>query len=67
MMPGKTADAPIEIFSTCPPSSGVPREAYLQHVIDVARWSEAAGCRGILVYSDNSLVDAWLVRNRRKG
>jgi len=28
-------------------------------VIDVARWSEDAGCRGILVYSDNGLLDPW--------
>jgi alkanesulfonate monooxygenase len=55
------ADAPIELFSTCPASSGVRQEAYLQNVIDVARWSEEWGCRGILVYSDNSLVDPWLL------
>lgn len=51
----------IKIFSTSPQSSAVPREAYLQNVIDVARWSEDAGCEGILVYTDNSLVDPWLV------
>ncbi|MDN5852086.1 MAG: LLM class flavin-dependent oxidoreductase [Actinomycetia bacterium] len=28
---------------------------------DVARWSERAGCQGILVYTDNGLVDPWLV------
>jgi alkanesulfonate monooxygenase len=27
----------------------------------VARWSEDAGCEGILVYTDNSIVDPWLV------
>jgi alkanesulfonate monooxygenase len=27
----------------------------------VAQWSEAAGCKGILVYTDNSAVDPWLV------
>jgi alkanesulfonate monooxygenase len=27
----------------------------------VARWSEQYGCVGILVYTDNSLVDPWLV------
>src|SRR2546430_4749483 len=26
-----------------------------------SRWSEDAGCRGILVYTDNRLVDPWLV------
>jgi alkanesulfonate monooxygenase len=30
-------------------------------VIDVARWSEEHGHKGILVYTDNSLVDPWLV------
>ncbi len=27
----------------------------------MARWSESAGCAGILVYTDNRLVDPWLV------
>jgi alkanesulfonate monooxygenase len=52
---------PIELFSTCPASSGVSQASYLQNVVDVARWSEEWGCRGILVYTDNSLVDPWLV------
>src|SRR3989449_8143727 len=51
----------IELFSTCPSSNAVAPDIYLKRVRDVARWSEAAGCRGILVYSDNSLVDPWLV------
>jgi len=54
-------DASINVFSTCPPSSGVPREEYLERVSEIARWSEDAGCKGILVYSDNSLLDPWLV------
>ena len=54
-------DASIEVFSTCPPSSAVPPHQYLERVAEVARWSEDAGCKGILVYSDNSLVDPWLV------
>ena len=52
---------PLEVFATSPQSSQVPRDEYLKNVIDVARWSEAAGCRGTLVYTDNSLVDPWLV------
>ena len=51
----------IEVFSTSPQSIQVSREAYQQNVIDVARWSEEAGCTGILVYTDNGLVDPWLV------
>jgi alkanesulfonate monooxygenase len=52
---------PVEVFSTCPNSSGAASENYLEKVADVARWSEQHGCRGILVYTDNSLVDPWLV------
>ncbi len=51
----------IKVFSTSPQSSAVPRSDYIQRVIDVARWSEQYGCEGILVYTDNSLVDPWLV------
>lgn len=51
----------IEVFSTCPPSSGISREEYLDRVTQVAKWSDEAGCKGILVYSDNSLLDAWLL------
>jgi alkanesulfonate monooxygenase len=51
----------IEIFATCPQSKDVAARDYLDAVIDVARWSERAGCRGILVYTDNGIVDPWLV------
>jgi alkanesulfonate monooxygenase len=49
------------LFSTCPQSSGGDARSYARQVRDVARWSELAGCTGILVYTDNSLVDPWLV------
>ena len=52
---------PVELFSTCPASNTGAPEAYFQKVVEVARWSEEAGCRGILVYTDNSLLDPWLV------
>jgi len=29
-------------------------------VAEVARWSEEAGCHGILVYTDNRIVDPYL-------
>ena len=50
----------IEIFSTCPQSSAVPAESYVQNIAEVARWSEEFGCKGILIYTDNSIVDPWL-------
>src|SRR2546428_12689518 len=59
-MPNTMLDA-IEVFSTCPPSSGAAGGTYLHHVAEVARWSDRVGCRGILGYSDNSPVDPWLV------
>lgn len=49
------------VFSTCPQSKEGLGPSYAQRVVDVARWSEAAGCTGILIYTDNGLVDPWLV------
>ena len=51
----------LKVFATCPPSYTATRESCLRDVIEVARWSEAAGCEGILVYTDNGIVDPWLV------
>ncbi|MGH3570035.1 MAG: LLM class flavin-dependent oxidoreductase [Pseudonocardia sp.] len=50
-----------KIYATCPQSKDVDRSRYLAGVADVARWSERAGCTGILVYTDNGIVDPWLV------
>ena len=55
------ADTTIEIFSTCPQSKDVPQADYLRQVQEISRWSEEAGYRGMLVYTDNGLVDPWLV------
>jgi alkanesulfonate monooxygenase len=50
----------LQVFSTCPQSrNGEP--GYLRRAVETARWSETAGCDGILVYADNGLVDPWLV------
>jgi alkanesulfonate monooxygenase len=51
----------VEVFSTCPQSKDVERAAYLERVAEVARWSDEAGYRGILVYTDNGIADPWLV------
>lgn len=51
----------VRIYSTCPQSKDVPRDVYLRRVADVSRWSEDAGCAGMLVYTDNGIVDPWLV------
>ncbi len=52
---------PIRIYSTCPQSKDIQASRYLQAVADVSRWSEAAGCEGMLVYTDNGIIDPWLV------
>jgi len=51
----------IRVFSTCPQSKDFVPTTYRQAVSDVAQWSEQAGCTGMLVYTDNSIVDPWLV------
>lgn len=61
LMTNNGSSKPLKLFSTCPQSSAVQADSYVRRVADVARWSEQCGCKGILVYADNSLVDAWLV------
>jgi alkanesulfonate monooxygenase len=51
----------ITLFSTCPQSKEFASADYLPQVRRVARWSEAAGCTGMLIYTDNSIVDPWLL------
>ncbi len=54
-------ELPVKIFSTAPQSVDGPQDTYLERVVEAAKWSEAAGCTGMLVYTDNGIVDAWLV------
>lgn len=51
----------LDVFATTPPSKGADPATYIPRVTEIARWSEAAGCEGTLVYTDNRLVDPWLV------
>ena len=51
----------LELFATCPQSKDFEKEVYPSRVAEVARWSERYGYKGILVYTDNSIVDPWLV------
>jgi alkanesulfonate monooxygenase len=52
----------LRVYSTCPQSKDYPDGTrYLRAVRNVARWSESAGCAGILVYTDNGICDPWLV------
>jgi alkanesulfonate monooxygenase len=52
----------IRLFSTCPPSVQYQYGGdYMRKVKEVAKWCDDAGIEGILVYTDNSLVDPWQV------
>jgi alkanesulfonate monooxygenase len=51
----------LTVYSTCPQSKDVPASEYLDAVRATARWSEEAGCAGMLVYTDNGIADPWLV------
>lgn len=51
----------VGIYSTCPESRTTSRAEYPSLIKDAARWSEAVGCEGMLVYSENGLVDPWLL------
>jgi alkanesulfonate monooxygenase len=49
------------LYATIPHYDGGEPAEYLRRVARAARWSEAAGCEGALVYTDNGLLDPWLV------
>jgi len=51
----------IEVFTTCPQSRSTAPADYLRVVRNVAAWSDEAGCTGMLIYTDNGIVDPWLV------
>jgi len=51
----------LKIFTTCPPSALTRPQTCLAQLKDIARWSEDAGCEGILVFTDNGQLDPWLV------
>lgn len=56
--------AGARVFSTCPSSSGQSDYyGYKKSVVRAAQWSEDSGCDGMLIYTDNSMLDPWLVAN----
>jgi alkanesulfonate monooxygenase len=58
----KVQSQSIRLFSTCPASAQYPCGGdYIRKVKEVAEWCDDAGIEGILVYTDNSLVDPWQV------
>src|SRR5437667_8162940 len=55
------SDHGLKIFSSCPVSARVQPKTCIRQLEEIARWSEDAGCEGMLVFTDNSQLDPWLV------
>lgn len=51
----------LVLYSTCPGDTRQVDNSYPDLVRQVARWSEAAGCEGILIYSGNTSLDPFAV------
>src|ERR1051325_242150 len=60
-MTTRLIESGLKVFATCPPSYTASPLVYRREGLDIARWSDAPGCEGILVYTDNGLVDPWLI------
>jgi alkanesulfonate monooxygenase len=57
----QTFGSTIQVFSTCPQSKDFSTAEYPRQVARVSCWSDAVGCTGMLIYTDNGIVDPWLV------
>src|SRR5258706_5013700 len=51
----------LRLSSTCPPTALADPQTALRELESIARWSEDAGCEGMLVFTDNAQLDPWLV------
>jgi alkanesulfonate monooxygenase len=51
----------VSLYTTCPASHDVTATGFRGRIVDVARWTEAAGYRGLLIHTDNTLIDPWAV------
>lgn len=60
-MPSIAEASDTELLTTVPSSADLPSYEFREGIGDVGRWSERYGFTGSLIYSDNRLVDPWLV------
>lgn len=60
-MRNTTPDHGLKIFTTCPTTLLSQPKTCVRELEKVARASEAAGCEGMLVFTDNAQLDPWLV------
>jgi len=49
----------LEVYGTYPSVRGATPDSFVAPILDVARWSESAGMRGLLVFTDNDTMDPW--------
>jgi len=54
------AQSDVAIYSTCPSTIDYEQESYLPELLEIARWTDDAGYRGALVYTDCNAIDAWM-------
>ena len=56
---GREVRLAVLVYSTCPTTARVSPEAFRQQLADVAGWAERAGLRGLLIFTDNEMIDPW--------
>ncbi|MFF1779372.1 LLM class flavin-dependent oxidoreductase [Streptomyces virginiae] len=49
----------MTVYTTFPSAMGCTPWEFRERLTQEAKWAEAAGVRGMLVYSDNKLLDPW--------
>lgn len=49
----------VSVYTTFPSASGRTPAEFRARLAQEAAWAEEAGCRGMLIYSDNKLLDPW--------
>jgi alkanesulfonate monooxygenase len=54
-------DHGVHIYTTCAQSKDLDRRDYMRRVVEISQWSEEFDFAGMLIYTDNGLVDPWLV------
>ncbi|MEU4244961.1 LLM class flavin-dependent oxidoreductase [Actinoplanes sp. NPDC026619] len=58
----QVAAEPLEVYATSPGVVGGRRsDSFGQKVTDVARWADAAGLSGLLIFTDNFSYDPWML------
>ncbi|MCG7525535.1 LLM class flavin-dependent oxidoreductase [Streptomyces sp. OfavH-34-F] len=50
----------LNVYATCPPSSGARPEEFRRDLARSARWTDDAGLRGLLIFTDHDVVDPWV-------